>query len=136
MYKQLKSELANKKLLEELIRGKEERIRFKIQSQLGLHSTTFSELKVDCIGRHDDKFLRVYAQVEKLDKELQSLLGELKLIEKMLSNVDRLMQRLNEQDMNIFRNRFILGLSVRETAERLHYSEDYIKERTREILKK
>ena len=136
MYKQLKSELANKKLLEELIRGKEERIRFKIQSQLGLHSTTFSELKVDCIGRHDDKFLRVYAQVEKLDKELQSLLGELKLIEKMLSNVDRLMQRLNEKDMNIFRNRFILGLSVRETAERLHYSEDYIKERTREILKK
>ena len=136
MYKQLKEQLEEKKLLEVEIKGLEERIKHKIQSQLGLHSTTFSELKVECIGIHDDKFSRVFAQVEKLDKNLQKLKKDLEIIENTLSNANELMLKLDNKDMNIFRCRFFLGLSVKNTAERLHYSEDYIKERTREILKK
>lgn len=134
MYKQLKKQLSDKRILEELIRGYEDRIKLKIQNQLGLHATTYAELKIEC-PIVEDKFARVFSQIEKLDKERLDLVEELNVINKLLENADEQMKKLNERDMNIFRCRFFLGLTVKQTAERLNYDPGYIKERTRKILK-
>lgn len=134
MYKQLKKQLSDKRILEDLIRGYEDRIKLKIQKQLGLHATSYAELKIEC-PVVEDRFARVFGQIEKLDRERLELVEELEIINKLLENADEKMRQLKEKDMNIFRCRFFLGLTVNQTAERLHYSEDYIKERTREILK-
>ena len=41
---------------------------------MGLHATTYKELKIEC-PTVDDKFARVFSQIEKLDKDLQVLEG-------------------------------------------------------------
>lgn len=134
MYKQLKKQLSDKRVLEDLIRGYEDRIKFKIQKQLGLHATSYAELKIEC-PVVDDRFARVFSQIENLDRELQALKGELEIINKLLENADDKMKQLRERDMKIFRCRFFLGLTVAQTAERLNYDQGYIKERTRKMLK-
>lgn len=134
MYKQLKKQLSDKRVLEDLIRGYEDRIKFKIQKQLGLHATSYAELKIEC-PVVDDRFARVFSQIENLDRELQALKGELEIINQLLENADDKMKQLSERDMKIFRCRFFLGLTVAQTAERLNYDQGYIKERTRKMLK-
>ena len=46
MYKELKTVLEDKRILEELISSEKERIKYIIQKELGLHATTYSELKI------------------------------------------------------------------------------------------
>lgn len=135
MYKQLKRQLSDKRVLEDLIRGYEDRIKFKIQKQLGLHATSYAELKIEC-PVVDDRFARVFSQIENLDRELQALKGELEIINKLLENADDKMKNLNEMEMKVFRCRYILGLSVKQTSERLNYSEQHIKRITKELFQK
>ena len=135
MYKQLKKQLSDKRVLEDLIRGYEDRIKFKIQKQLGLHATSYAELKIEC-PVVDDRFARVFSQIENLDRELQSLKGELEIINQLLENADDKMKNLNEVEMKVFRCRYILGLSRKATAESLNYSPDRIKQITRKILQR
>lgn len=135
MYKQIKTQLEDKRLLEELIRGLEDRIKFKIQKQLGLSATSYAELKIEC-PTVEDKFIRVFGKIEELDKDLQKSKEELSIIEKCIGNIDKQMSTMDNVEKKIFRNRYILGLSVRQTAEKLHYSTDRIKQITRKIFQK
>ena len=128
MFKELKKQIEDKKILEENIRGLEERIKYKIQKELGLHSTTYSELKIEC-STVDDRFARAFAKIESLDQDLQRQKGELKIIEDTIQEVDKLIGTMNDRDKKIFRCRYIWGMTVSQTAERLHYTKDYIKER-------
>lgn len=135
MYKQIKEQLNDKRLIEEEIRGLEERIRYKIQKQLGLHATSYTELKIEC-PVVDDKFAKVFSQIEKLDNQLQELKGELDIIEKNLENIDEILKGLNDKEMMIFRYRYIMGLSIKQVAEKMNYSEPQIKRFLKNIAKK
>ena len=135
MYKHIKEDLEDKKILEEEIQGLKERIKYKIQNELGLHATTFSELKVEC-PKIEDKFLRTFTKIEKLDKKREVLQGELSIIERTIENVDLLLSTMEDKKKKVFRCRYIWGMSVKDTAERLHYSIDYVKEITKKIWQK
>ena len=135
MYKELKTVLEDKRILEELISSEKERIKYIIQKELGLHATTYSELKIQC-PTVDDRNARAFSKVEKLDNEVKALEGEYELIEKSLENTDKIMATMDSTEKQIFRNRYILGLSVRNTAEKMHYSVDWIKEKTRKMFQK
>ncbi len=135
MYKELKKELEDKKILEEEVKSLEERIKLKIQKELGLHSTTFSELKVES-STVDDKFARVFAKIEGLDNRRQLIQEELNIIEKHLSIIDRRLAEMKDVEKKVFRCRYIWGLSVRETAERLGYSVQHIKRINKKIIQK
>jgi len=135
MYKQIKTQLEDKRILEELERGLKDRIRFKIQKQLGLHSTSYAELKIEC-PTVDDKFAKVFGQVEKLDKDLQQVTEELKIVTDMLEKIDKEIAKMNSIEKQVFRCRFIWGLTVKQTADRLSYSVDRVKQITRNIFKK
>ena len=135
MYKRLKKDLEDKRILEEEIQGLKDQNKYKIQKQLGLHATTYKELKIEC-PTVDDKFARVFSQIEKLDNDLHNLEGELELINKRLDNIDEQMKNMNSIEKKIFRNRYVLGLSVRQTAERMNYSADRIKQISRKIMPK
>ena len=134
MYKQIKEDLEDKKILEEDIQGLKERIKYKIQNELGLHATTFSELKVEC-PKVEDRFLRTFEKIERLDKKRETLQGELDIIEKTIENIDSLLSKMEDKKKKVFRCRYIWGLSRKETAKRLNYSEDRVKQITREIFK-
>lgn len=135
MFKQLKVQLNDKRLIEEEIRGLEERIRYKIQKQLGLHATSYSELKIECLIV-EDRFAKAFSQIEKLDNQLQDLRGELNIIEKNLESIDEILKGLNDKEMMIFRYRYVMGLSIKQVAERLHYDERHIKRFLKNIAQK
>ena len=46
MYKQLKRQIDDKTIIDKNIRELEDRIRYKIQKQLGLHGTCFEDIKI------------------------------------------------------------------------------------------
>lgn len=135
MFKQLKVQLNDKRLIEEEIRGLEERIRYKIQKQLGLHATSYSELKIEC-PIVEDRFAKVFSQIEKLDNQLQELKGELNIIENNLEKIDEILKGLNDKEMMIFRYRYVMGLSIKQVAERTNYSEPQIKRLLSNIAQK
>lgn len=134
MYKDLKKMLEDKKILEEEIRGFEERIKYKIQKELGLHSTTFKELKIEALNIIDDRFARVFAKVEELDKSRELRQGELDIINNILNSIDELISKMSDTEKKVFRCRYYWGMSVKDTAERLGYNPDYIKQITRKIF--
>lgn len=134
MYKDLKKWLEDKKILEEDIKGLNERIKYKIQKELGLHSTTFKEVKIETLNIVDDRFLRVFEKIEKLDKRREMLQGELDIINDVLNNIDTLIKGMTDIKKEVFRCRFILGLTVEETAKRLGYSSKQIKRITKEMF--
>ena len=78
MYRQLKKQIYDKSVIDKNIRELEDRIRFKIQKQLGLHGTTFADIKIESLGNKDDKFLKTFSQVEHLDNDRLELVEERK----------------------------------------------------------
>lgn len=136
MYKQLKKQLDDKKILERNIRELEDRITFIIQKQLGLKGTSYSDIKLEIIGTKDDKFLNTFAKVENLEKDRLNLIEERNIISNFIDDVYKSITNMNNTELNVFKCRYILGLSNRQTAERLGYTIDRIKQINREILKK
>lgn len=137
MYKELKTELENKRINEQLIKGKEERIAFKLQNQLGLKSSNISDAKIETVGiTKNDKFVLAFASVEKLEAEVHALKQENRIIEKTIDKIAREIDSMDDNEKKVFKCRYILGLSRRATAERLSFSEDRIKQISREISKK
>lgn len=136
MYKQLKKQIDDKAIIDKNIRELEDRIKFKIQRQLGLKGTCFEDVKISSIGKKDDKFLRVFSQIESLDRDRVELLGEKQIIVNFINDVYKSINNMNNQELNVFKCRYILGLSRKETAERLNYSEDRIKQINRKIKQK
>ncbi len=136
MYKQLKRQLDDKKIIEKNIRELEERIKIIIQKQLGLKGTSYSDIKLEIVGNTDDKFAQTFAKVESLDKERESLIEERKIIIDFIDDIYKSITNMNNIELNVFKCRYILGLSRKKTAERLGYTEDRIKQITRKINKK
>ena len=136
MYKQLKRQLDDKKIIEKNIRELEERIKEIIQKQLGLKGTSYSDIKLEIVGNTDDKFAQTFAKVESLDKERESLIEERKIIIDFIDDIYKSITNMNNIELNVFKCRYILGLSRKKTAERLGYTEDRIKQITRKINKK
>lgn len=135
MYKQLKSQIDDKNIIDINIRELEERIRFILRNQLGLKATSFTEAKIESGGKKD-KFAKAFIKVEKLDKDLNNLKQEKEIIEKFLKDVEQAISKMNDLEKDTFRCRYMLGLTRKETARRLDYSEDRIKQVCIEINKK
>lgn len=136
MYKQLKRQLDDKKIIEKNIRELEDRIRSIIHSQLGLKGTSYSDIKLEIVGNTDDKFARTFAKVENLDKDRLDLIEEKNIIDEFINDVYKSINNMNNVELNVFKCRYMLGLSNRETAERLGYTIDRIKQINRKISKK
>ena len=136
MYKQLKKQIDDKAIIDKNIRELEDRIKFKIQKQLGLHGTCFEDVKIASIGKKDDKFTRTFSQIEQLDNDRLELVGEKEIIVNFINDVYKTINNMNNQELNVFKCRYILGLTNRETAERLHYGIDRVKQINGEIRKK
>ena len=137
MYKQLKNQLDDKSIIEEEIKGISNRITYKLQKQLGLKATNYSDAKLEIVAMgKNDKFINAFASVEKLDKELNELKGEKKIIEESINKISKSIDGMDDTEKKVFKCRYILGLSRRATAERLSFSEDRIKQISREITKK
>lgn len=136
MYKQLKRQLDDKRIIERNIRELEDRIKFIINKQLGLKGTSYSDIKLEIVGSQDDKFARTFAKVEHLDKDLQLLIEERNIISEFIDDVYKSITNMNNVELNVFKCRFMLGLSNRQTAERLGYSVQHIKRINTEISKK
>lgn len=136
VYKQLKRQLDDKKIIEKNIRELEDRIRSIIHSQLGLKGTSYSDIKLEIVGNTDDKFARTFAKVENLDKDRLDLIEEKNIIDEFINDVYKSINNMNNVELNVFKCRYMLGLSNRETAERLGYTIDRIKQINRKISKK
>lgn len=134
MYKELRQWLEDKKILEEILRGLEERIEFKIQKELGIHATTFKELKIQCVNI-DDKFTNTFIKIEKLDKRREVVQEELDIINRRLDKIDNMISKMNGIEKKIFKCRYIWGLTRKKTAQQLGYSEDRIKQITSAMFK-
>jgi DNA-directed RNA polymerase specialized sigma subunit len=136
MYKQLKKQIDDKEIITKNIRELEDRIKFKIQKQLGLHGTSFSDIKIEAIGKKDDKFLRTFSQIENLDKDRLTLIEERDIIDKFLNDIYKSISKMGNLELNVFKSRYILGLTQQETATRLNYTIDRIKQIDRNIKEK
>lgn len=136
MYKQLKRQLDDKKIIEKNIRELEERIKIIIQKQLGLKGTSYSDIKLEIVGNTDDKFAQTFAKVESLDKERESLIEERKIIIDFIDDIYKSITNMNNIELNVFKCRYMLGLSNQQTSERLGYSIQHIKRINKEISKK
>ena len=136
MYKQLKKQLDERDNINKIIKSLDERIALIIHKRLGLRGTSYSDIKLEIIGNTDDKFAQTFAKVEKLDKERAVLIEERKIIAKLINDVSKNISNGNDIEQKVFKCRYILGLSRKKTAERLGYTEDRIKQITREIKKK
>lgn len=136
MYKQLKKQIDDKEIITKNIRELEDRIKLKIQKQLGLHGTSFSDIKIEAIGKKDDKFLRTFSQIENLDKDRLTLIEERDIIDKFLNDIYKSISKMGDLELNVFKSRYILGLTQQETATRLNYTIDRIKQIDRNIKEK
>lgn len=136
MYKQLKRQIDDKSIIDKNIRELEDRIKYKIQKQLGLHGTNFADIKILSVGKQDDKFSRVFSQIEKLDEDRLELIGEKEIIVDFIDNVYKSITNMNNNELNVFKCKYMLGLTNKETAERLGFSIQRIKQINKEIIKK
>lgn len=137
MYKQLKRQIDDKAIIDKNIRELEDRIKYKIQKQLGLHGTCFEDIKIaSIIGKKDDKFARTFSQIENLDNDRIELIKEKEIIVNFIDDVYKSITNMNNTELNVFRCKYILGLTNRETAERLHYGIDRVKQINGVIRKK
>lgn len=136
MYKQLKKELDEKELLKDNVDELTERIEFIIHRRLGLRGSSYSDIKLEKIGVTDDKYLQAFAKVERLDNERELVREEKKIIDKFIDKVSNKINNMDNLELNVFKCRYILGLTQEETADRLDYSIQRVKQIDGEISKK
>ncbi len=128
MYKELKKQIADKNVIHEIRLGIENRIRFKIDNQLGLKGMSFQEVKIEMTTKHVDRFAKVFADIEELDKQREELLKEESIIDDMLNKVDRKISELNDIELKVFRGMYLWGKTQQEIAEAEDYSLARIKQ--------
>ena len=87
-------------------------------------------------GKKDDKFLRTFSQIENLDKDRLILIEERDIIDKFLNDIYKSISKMGNLELNVFKSRYILGLTQQETATRLNYTIDRIKQIDRNIKEK
>lgn len=133
MYKQLKKQIADKNVIHKIRIGIEERIQFKIDNQLGLKGMSFQEVKIQVKSTKNDKFVKVFSDIEDLDKQRQQLLEEETIIDNMLKEVDLKITTLDDIEHKVFRGMYLWGKTQQEIADAEGYSLDRIKQISRDI---
>lgn len=136
MYRQLKKQLDDKEIIDKNIKALDDRIKNIIHKQLGLKGTSYSDIKVERVLNTNDKYASIFAKVENLDKEKEVLIEERKIITDFINDVYKSINNMNNIELKVFKYRFMIGLSRKQTAERLGYTEDRIKQITRKIKSK
>jgi len=136
LYKQLKKQIADKKIIHDIRLGIENRIRYKIDNQLGLKGMSFQEVKIEMKTTRQDKFAKVFASIENLDKQREQLLHEEQIIEEMLNRVDENISQLNDLELKVFRGMYLWGKTQQEIANAEGYGIDRIKQISGDINKK
>ena len=136
MYKQLKKQLDEKRIIDRTIEELTDRIEFIIHKKLGLKGSSYSDIKIEMIGVTDDKYLQAFAKVENLDKDREQLIEEKKIIDDFINDVYKSINNMNNLELNVFKCRYMLGLSNKDTAERLSFSIQRIKQINKEIIQK
>lgn len=136
MYKQLKKQIADKKVIHATRLGIENRIQYKIDKQLGLQGMTFQEVKIQMGLSKEDRFTKVFADIEDLDNQKLELLEEERIIDEMLQDVDRNISDLNDIEHKVFRGMYLWGNTQQEIADAEGYGLDRIKQISMDINKK
>lgn len=131
MYKELKNNLSEKKILEEQIKTLKERIELKIQNELGLHATTFDELKIKCPNA-EDKFPKAFGKIENLDKRRENAEKEKNIIEKGLKRIYNILNEMKEKEKLIYLEYNLNGYSTVKIGLRYGISDRQV----RKIIKK
>ena len=101
-----------------------------------MHGTTFADIKIESLGNKDDKFLKTFSQVEHLDNDRLELVEERNIIVEFINDVYKSITNMNDIELKVFRCRYIDGLTNQETADRLSYTIDRIKQINRQIKEK
>ena len=136
MYKQLKKQIDEKVIIDRTINELTERIEFIIQKKLGLKGSSYSDIKLDMVGVTEDKYLQAFAKVENLDKDKELLIEERNIIVDYIDDIYKSITNMNNLELSVFKCRYILGLSNKATAERLHFSIQRIKQINKKIIQK
>ena len=136
MYRQLKKQIDEKRLIDLTIKELTERIEFIIHNKLGLKGSSYSDIKLEMVGVAEDKYLQVFAKIENLDKEREQLKEERRIITDFIDDVYKTITNMNNLELNVFKCRYMMGLSNKDTAERLHFSIQRIKQVNKEIIRK
>ena len=135
MLKGLKNDLTEQKILEEQLQSKEMRKKYIIERKLGLKASSLSECKLLLSGKHD-KYLETFAKIERLEKDIDDIKEELRIISDSLKRITKIMEDSHIRILDVFRCRYMLGLTQLETARRLHFSIDRIKQLDKIIREK
>lgn len=133
MYKELKKQIVDKKIINTLRLSIEERMQYKIDKFLGLKGMSFKEVKIQMKLVKADKFTKVFADLEDLDKQRIDLLGEEQIIDNLLENVDSIITDFGEIEHKVFCGMYIHGNTQQEIADKEGYSLERIKQISQRI---
>jgi len=136
MYKQLKKQIDDRRIIHITRLGIEKRIQHKIDNQLGLHGMSFQEVKVQMGTSLNDRFTKVFADVEDLENQRLELLEEENVINEILEDVNRNISNLNDIEHKVFRAMYLWGKTQQQIADSEGYSLDRIKQISRDINEK
>lgn len=134
-YTLLKNQLQDKLIYEKLIHILDKRIRHIIDEELGIHGMSFDEIKVQKT-EFKDRYSNAFAKVEDLDHDRQIAKKQLDIIQEFLNDVDQLIKSMNDKEKEIFRLKYIHGLSNKEIESRGIACDKTIRTYLKEIDKK
>lgn len=113
----LKNQLQDKSIYEKLIHALDKRIQHLIDEELGLRGMSFDEVKVQKT-EFKDRYSNAFAKVEDLDRDRQIAKEQLDIIQQFLNEVDQSIKDMNDKEKEIFRLKYIYGLSNKEIENR------------------
>lgn len=133
MYKELRKQIADRKIINATRISIEERIQYKIDRILGLKGMSFKEVKIQMQLVKEDKFTNVFADLEDLDKQRMDLLEEEQIIDRLLEKIDLAIKDFDEMEHKVFRGMYIWGKTQQEIANIEGYSLGRIKQISQDI---
>ena len=131
----LKNQLQDKTIYEKLIQLLTDRIRHLIEDDLGLHGISYDELKIKRT-EFKDRYATTFAKIEDLEKDRKIATTQYNLICDFLNEVDRMMLTMNDREREIFRLKYIYGLTNKQIEDRGIACEKTIRNYLKEIDKK
>lgn len=95
---------------------------------------TISDKRVDLGKKHD--FLSRVRQIDRIREEIKDLNDRIDSIEKQKKRVIELINRFEGVETKILKKKYVFGMTLREIAYDLGYSEQYIRNKHSEIIKR
>lgn len=131
----LKNQIQDKQLYEKTIALINDRMNNLIEKKLGVHGTSYDKIKIQ-VSSFGDKFLSTFAELERLDNDRELAVGQLNLINNFLYEIDQKIRTMRSKEKEIFRLKYIHGLSNKEIEERGIACDKTIRTYLKEIDKK